>query len=68
MQQGFQFWCRVKTSAVKNLTVIDFFSLVQINLDIRSYYMPAKENISDFLTRVDLLFKYSIYPLNNSSG
>lgn len=62
------FWCKVKTSAVKNPPVVEFFSLVQINLDIRIYYIPAKEDLSDFLPRVDPLFKHSIYPLQNSSG
>lgn len=62
------FWCKVKTPAIKNPTAVEFFSLVQINLGTRSYYIPAKENISHFLPRVDLLFKCSICPLNNSSG
>lgn len=64
----FIFCCKVKTPAVNNPTVVGLFSLVQNNLDVRSYFIPAKENISDFLPRVDLNFKHSIYPLNYFSG
>lgn len=52
------FWCKVKISTVKNAALVEFFSLVQINSEIRNEYIPAKENILDFLLRVDLLFKH----------